>query len=171
MRNWAEYEASLQRRGDLTVWSFISRFARPRASCDPWRTYSKWISRSLITLRCLGDSRSSVTFDFAGTLVPLTSRAMHQRRGLVRTARSMDAPAHSEGAVRFRSPSRRERQSYRIMLKRRSRPLRSCAYRRLGRLFRSRGHTRRPPLARHASGAVQRERWTRGVGPRKTDER
>ncbi len=91
VRNWAEYEAGLQKRGDLTVWlsdeALDSWRAAPsgkpggqrtyaniaieaaltirmvfhlplwqtEASSVPWPSCSSWISRFLITRRCLGD--------------------------------------------------------------------------------------------------------------------
>jgi hypothetical protein len=47
VRNWPEYEAGLQKRGDL-------HFARPRASYAASQRCSRSISLSPITRRCLG---------------------------------------------------------------------------------------------------------------------
>ena len=88
-----------------------------------------------------------------------TSTDVPRRSRTLRRGTPLPAPWSTRVAIISGHPTRH------------SRSPRSCPYRGRTLLFRSRGHTRRPPLSRHPSRAALRERGTHGPGLRKTGGR
>ena len=93
------------------------------------------------------------------SVAPTANCDVHRRSRTLRRGTPLPAPWSTRVAIISGHPTRH------------SRSPRSCPYRGRTLLFRSRGHTRRPPLSRHPSRAALRERGTHGPGLRKTGGR
>ncbi len=85
VRNWAEYEAGLQKRGDLTVWlsddALDSWRAAPSGKPGGQRTYAKVAIEAALTIRMVFNLPLRQTEGFLRSLAQLLVRRAQCLRG------------------------------------------------------------------------------------------